>query len=128
MNFDRRESAAGACFRLRRATRADAPALLRLIQALAEFEKLSPPDPASTVPPLKNSPTGFEARISIAKYCPRIRIPISAMKAAIFDAPQTMHVGDWSTPTVGPNEVLVAVKATGLCAGDIYIYQGKNPY
>jgi L-gulonate 5-dehydrogenase len=50
------------------------------------------------------------------------------MKAAIFDAPQAMHVGDWPTPAPGPDEVLVAVKAAGVCAGDMYIYQGKNPY
>src|SRR5262245_1723980 len=50
------------------------------------------------------------------------------MKAAIFDAPKQMHVGDWKTPVPGPNEVLVSVKAAGLCAGDMYIYQGKNPY
>ncbi|HKS36616.1 MAG TPA: alcohol dehydrogenase catalytic domain-containing protein, partial [Verrucomicrobiae bacterium] len=50
------------------------------------------------------------------------------MKAAIFDAPQKMHVGDWETPGPGPDEVLVAVKAVGICAGDLYIYQGKNPY
>src|SRR5262245_37197720 len=50
------------------------------------------------------------------------------MKAAIFDAPETMHVGEWGTPRPGPNEVLVAVKAAGICAGDMYIYQGRNPY
>ena len=50
------------------------------------------------------------------------------MKAAIFDAPQQMHVGDWNTPAPGANEVLVSVKAVGICAGDMYIYQGKNPY
>lgn len=50
------------------------------------------------------------------------------MKAAIFDAPQKMHVGDWETPRPAPYEVLVAVKAAGICAGDMYIYQGKNPY
>jgi L-gulonate 5-dehydrogenase len=50
------------------------------------------------------------------------------MKAAIFDAPQQMHVGDWNTPAPGPSEVLVSVKAAGICAGDMYIYQGKNPY
>jgi GNAT superfamily N-acetyltransferase len=33
-------------FRLRRAERADAPALLELIAALAHFEKLTPPGPA----------------------------------------------------------------------------------
>jgi L-gulonate 5-dehydrogenase len=50
------------------------------------------------------------------------------MKAAIFDAPEQMHVGDWPTPPTGPDEVLVRVRATGICAGDMYIYQGKNPY
>jgi L-gulonate 5-dehydrogenase len=50
------------------------------------------------------------------------------MKAAIFDAPQHMHIGEWHTPSPRPNEVLVAVKAAGICAGDMYIYQGKNPY
>jgi L-gulonate 5-dehydrogenase len=50
------------------------------------------------------------------------------MKAAIFDAPQSMRVGDWITPRIGPDEVLVAVKVAGICAGDMYIYQGKNPY
>src|SRR4051794_40414884 len=33
--------------RLRLATRAEAPALIRLIVALAEFEKLTPPDAAA---------------------------------------------------------------------------------
>src|SRR5918997_3179706 len=50
------------------------------------------------------------------------------MRAAIFDAPQAIHVGGWDTPQPGPNEVSVAVRATGVCAGDMYIFQGKNPY
>jgi L-gulonate 5-dehydrogenase len=50
------------------------------------------------------------------------------MKAAIFDAPRQMHVGPWEKPTYGPDEVLIAVKAAGICAGDLYIYSGKNPY
>jgi L-gulonate 5-dehydrogenase len=50
------------------------------------------------------------------------------MKAAIFDAPRAMHVGEWATPKVGDAEVLVAVKSTGICAGDMYIYEGRNPY
>jgi L-gulonate 5-dehydrogenase len=50
------------------------------------------------------------------------------MKATIFDAPQTMHVGDWQNPSLGADDVLVRVRATGICAGDMYIYQGKNPY
>ncbi|HKQ40653.1 MAG TPA: zinc-binding alcohol dehydrogenase family protein [Verrucomicrobiae bacterium] len=50
------------------------------------------------------------------------------MKAAIFDAPKAMHVGDWHTPVPGPDEVLVKVRAAGICAGDMYIFQGRNPY
>jgi L-gulonate 5-dehydrogenase len=50
------------------------------------------------------------------------------MKAAIFDAPQQMHVGEWKESPPGPGEVRVRVRATGICAGDVYIYQGRNPY
>jgi L-gulonate 5-dehydrogenase len=50
------------------------------------------------------------------------------MKAAVFDAPQEMRLTEWPTPEPGPDEVLVAVKAAGICAGDLYIYSGKNPY
>jgi L-gulonate 5-dehydrogenase len=50
------------------------------------------------------------------------------MRAAIMDAPQAMRVGEWATPRAGPGEVLVDVGATGICAGDLYIYAGVNPY
>src|SRR6478672_1698135 len=50
------------------------------------------------------------------------------MKAAIFDAPFRMHVGSWEEPVPGPQEVVVAVKAAGICAGDMHIYSGKSPY
>ncbi len=50
------------------------------------------------------------------------------MKAAIFDAPHKMRVGEWQETPPGPGEVRVRVRATGICAGDMYIYQGKNPY
>jgi L-gulonate 5-dehydrogenase len=50
------------------------------------------------------------------------------MRAAIINAPYEMSVGDWQTPRPGPGEVLVAPRAIGICAGDMYIYQGKNPY
>jgi 2-desacetyl-2-hydroxyethyl bacteriochlorophyllide A dehydrogenase len=50
------------------------------------------------------------------------------MKAAILDAPHAMRVGEWQQPEAGPGEVLVAVGATGVCAGDMYFYLGKNPY
>jgi L-gulonate 5-dehydrogenase len=50
------------------------------------------------------------------------------MRAAIMDAPHKMRVGEWATPQVGTGEVLVAVGATGICAGDLYLYKGINPY
>lgn len=50
------------------------------------------------------------------------------MRAAIMDTPHAMHVGEWEMPRPTPGEVLVSVGATGICAGDLYIYKGVNPY
>jgi 2-desacetyl-2-hydroxyethyl bacteriochlorophyllide A dehydrogenase len=50
------------------------------------------------------------------------------MKAAIFDAPEQIHIGEWDAPRAKAGEVVVRVKATGICAGDMYIYRGSNPY
>ncbi len=50
------------------------------------------------------------------------------MRAAIINAPHQMQVGAWETPMPGAGEVLVSVEAAGVCAGDMYIYLGKNPY
>lgn len=50
------------------------------------------------------------------------------MKAAIMEAPHRMKVGAWETPKPAEGEVLIAVKAAGICAGDLYFYIGKNPY
>ena len=50
------------------------------------------------------------------------------MRAAIFTAPHQIEIDQQEIAQPGPGEVLVTVKATGICAGDMYIYQGKNPY
>jgi L-gulonate 5-dehydrogenase len=50
------------------------------------------------------------------------------MRAAIFDAPFSIRIAEAPRPVPGPGEALVRVKAAGLCAGDLYIYTGKNPY
>jgi 2-desacetyl-2-hydroxyethyl bacteriochlorophyllide A dehydrogenase len=50
------------------------------------------------------------------------------MRAVIMDAPTRMRVGEWEAPKAGPGEVVVAVAATGICVGDLYIYRGDNPY
>lgn len=50
------------------------------------------------------------------------------MQAALFDAPFKLRITEPPKPQPGPGEALVAVKAAGLCAGDLYIYTAKNPY
>ena len=50
------------------------------------------------------------------------------MQAAIFGAPHDIHLDRRPRPEPEPGEALVAVEAVGLCAGDLYIYSGKNPY
>jgi L-gulonate 5-dehydrogenase len=50
------------------------------------------------------------------------------MRAAIMDTPLAMRIGESTTPRPRPGEVLVSVSATGICAGDLYIYAGVNPY
>ncbi len=50
------------------------------------------------------------------------------MRAVIIKAPMSMETSMWQTPTLGKGEVLVSVGAAGICAGDMYIYTGKNPY
>lgn len=50
------------------------------------------------------------------------------MKALLFDAPHAVRMVEAPKPSPGPGEVLVEVTAAGLCAGDLYIYTGKNPY
>ncbi len=50
------------------------------------------------------------------------------MRAAIFDNIGAIRIGEVPKPVPGPGEALIAVRAAGLCAGDLYIYTGKNPY
>lgn len=50
------------------------------------------------------------------------------MRAIIMDAPGQVRIGDWEDPRPRPGEVLVSPRAVGVCAGDLYIYLGKNAY
>jgi L-gulonate 5-dehydrogenase len=50
------------------------------------------------------------------------------MRAVVINAPYQSEVVQRPPHLPGPGEVLVAVKAAGICAGDMYIYLGKNPY
>jgi L-gulonate 5-dehydrogenase len=50
------------------------------------------------------------------------------MKAAVFDSPFAIALKNRERPSPAPGEALVRMDAAGLCAGDLYIYTGKNPY
>ena len=50
------------------------------------------------------------------------------MQAAVFDAPFALTLGEHPRPRPAAGEALVEVDAVGLCAGDLYIYLGRNPY
>ena len=50
------------------------------------------------------------------------------MRATMIEAPHRMKVGAWDTPEPLQGEVLISVRAAGICAGDLYFYAGKNPY
>ena len=50
------------------------------------------------------------------------------MRAAVFRSSFDLALGEALREPPGPGEVEVRVAAAGLCAGDLYIYLGKNPY
>lgn len=47
------------------------------------------------------------------------------MKAVLFPAPNEVTVGDVTEPEVSPGEVLVRVKASGICHTDIEVMRGN---
>ncbi|MFP4056599.1 MAG: zinc-dependent alcohol dehydrogenase [Candidatus Brocadiia bacterium] len=50
----------------------------------------------------------------------------SQMKAQVFYEPNEMRLEDVPVPEVGPDEVLVQVKACGICGSDIAYYFGAS--
>lgn len=50
------------------------------------------------------------------------------MQSAVFGAAHDLHFEQRVRPQPAPGEVLVEVQAAGVCAGDLYIYKGSNPY
>ncbi|MFW5976434.1 MAG: zinc-dependent alcohol dehydrogenase family protein [Bacillota bacterium] len=49
------------------------------------------------------------------------------MKAAVFNKPGKIEVKEISKPGLSSGEVLVKVKATGICGTDHHIFQGEAP-
>ena len=50
------------------------------------------------------------------------------MRSVVIDAPGAMREAPAEVPAPAAGEALVRVDAAGICAGDLYIYRGKNPY
>lgn len=50
------------------------------------------------------------------------------MLAAVMTKPFSIEFQDIPLPELGPNEVLVKVKAAGICGSDVHFYDGSNPY
>lgn len=50
------------------------------------------------------------------------------MRTVVIDEPGVMSLREAEIPVPEANEVLVRVHAAGVCAGDLAIYKGKNPY
>jgi alcohol dehydrogenase/L-iditol 2-dehydrogenase len=49
------------------------------------------------------------------------------MKAIVYSAPQQVAlVDDWPDPECGPNEVIVRMRAVGLCGSDLSLYDGRR--
>ena len=45
------------------------------------------------------------------------------MKAAIYCGPHDIHVADVPKPEINANEILVRVKACGICGSDLHVYR-----
>jgi L-gulonate 5-dehydrogenase len=50
------------------------------------------------------------------------------MQAIVFDAPNGVRLTELDVPKPAHGEALVDIRAAGLCAGDLYIFTGRNPY
>lgn len=50
------------------------------------------------------------------------------MKAIIIQRPFEIKIGDVDQPRIGKKDILVKVKAVGICASEIHAYQGVHPW
>lgn len=50
------------------------------------------------------------------------------MKAAVYYGPKKLEIKEVETPKIGDNEILIRVRAVGLCPSDIRTYNFGNPH
>ncbi len=51
---------------------------------------------------------------------------MNKMKSAVFYGKHQLKVEEVNLPVVGEHEVLVEVKACGVCGTDVHIYEGDE--
>lgn len=51
---------------------------------------------------------------------------MNKMKSAVFYGKHQLKVEEVTLPAVGEHEVLVEVKACGVCGTDVHIYEGDE--
>lgn len=50
------------------------------------------------------------------------------MKAVVVEKPEKITVVERAIPEITDNQVLLKVKAAGICGSDVGIYHGKNAF
>ena len=48
------------------------------------------------------------------------------MKSAVFYGKHDLRLEEYEMPVVGPEDVLIQVKACGVCGTDVHIYEGDK--
>ena len=48
------------------------------------------------------------------------------MRSAVFYGKHDLRIEDHEMPKVGPKDVLIQVKACGVCGTDVHIYEGDK--
>src|SRR3989304_9298056 len=64
------------------------------------------------------------ATIIVSAFC--VVIGDTALKALIYTAPYSFEYSDFPNPQVGPDDVLIRVKACGICGSDVHGAAGKT--
>ncbi len=50
------------------------------------------------------------------------------MKAIVIKKPYEISIEDVGVPEIGPGELLIKVKAVGICASEVHAFQGTHPF
>lgn len=63
------------------------------------------------------------------KTCEKVQMEVISVKAITVLEPNRMEMLDVEKPSItGDDQVLVKIRATGICGSDVHVYHGSNPY